>query len=200
MRDELPIDDLKVIWQNQPTGTSAMTVKLIRSKARELRAKTRRQLLGTVAGPLAAAFFYAFGIREFPPLEHVLHPLFAFALVWSLVGLYFLNRGMWSTVMPGDAGLSTGLEFCRGEIERRRYLLRRVLLWSLGPVLLAIGTFILALAMIGTKDRGLLPNGLPFLALVVVWIIGYFAIRMREQRDLKREIDELNDLERDNSR
>jgi hypothetical protein len=42
-----------------------------------------------------------------------------------------------------------------GEIERRRDLLRRVLLWSLGPVLLAIGTFILVLAMIGTKDRGL---------------------------------------------
>jgi hypothetical protein len=66
----------------------------------------------------------------------VLHPLCAFTLVWSLVGLYFLNRGTWSTVMPGVAGLSTGLEFCRGEIERRRYLLRRVLLWSLGPVLL----------------------------------------------------------------
>jgi hypothetical protein len=71
--------------------------------------------------------------------------------------------------MPGDAGLSTGLEFCRGEIERRRYLLRRVLLWSMGPVLLAIGTFILALAMIGTKDRGLFPNGLPFQALVACY-------------------------------
>ena len=127
----------------------------------------------------------------------MLHPLFAFALAWSLVGLYFLNRGMWSTVMPGDAGLSTGLEFCREEIERRRYLLRRVLLWSLGPVLLAIGTFVLALAMIGTKDRGLFPNGLPFLALVVAWIFGYFVMRAREQRELKREIDELNDLERD---
>ena len=45
-----------------------MTLKLIRSKARELQAKTRRKLLGTVAGPLAAAFFYAFGIREFAPL------------------------------------------------------------------------------------------------------------------------------------
>lgn len=177
-----------------------MTMKLIRSKARDLQAKTRRQLLGTVAAPLAAASLYAFGIREFPALEHVLHPLFAFTLVWSLVGLYFLSRGMWSTVMPGDAGLSTGLEFCRGEIERRRYLLRRVLLWSLGPVLLAIGTFILALAMIGTKDRGLFPNGLPFLAFVVVWILGYFVMRAREQRELKRELDELNDLEKDNSR
>ena len=113
MRDELPRDELKTIWQNQPTGTPTMTMKLIRSKARELQAKTRRQLLGTMAGPLAAAFFYAFGIREFPRYGHVLHPLFAFALVWSLVGLYFLNRGMWSTEMPGDAGLSTGLEFCR---------------------------------------------------------------------------------------
>ena len=199
MGDELPRDELKAIWQSQPTGTSTMTMKLIRSKARDLQAKTRRQLLGTVAAPLAAAFLYAFAMREFTALEHVLHPLFAFTLVWSLVGLYFLNRGM-STVMPGDAGLSPGLEFCRGEIERRRHLLRRVLLWSLGPVLLAIGTFILALAMIGTKDRGLFPNGLPFLALVVVWILGYFVMRAREQRELKRELDELNDLEKDNSR
>ena len=200
MGDELLRDELKAIWHSQPTGTSTMTMKLIRSKARDLQAKTRRQLLGTVAAPLAAAFLYAFEIGEFPALEHVLHPLFACTLVWSLIGLYFLNRGMWSTVMPGDAGLSTGLEFCRGEIERRRYLLRRVLLWSLGPVLLAIGTFILALAMTGTKDRGLFPNGLPFLALVVVWILGYFVMRAREQRELKRELDELNGLEKDNSR
>jgi hypothetical protein len=67
-------------------------------------------------------------------------------------------------------------------------------------VLLAIGTFIPALAMTGTKDRGLFPNGLPFLALVVVWILGYFVMRAREQRELKRELDELNDLEKDNSR
>jgi hypothetical protein len=200
MGDELPREEIKAIWQSQPTGTSTMTMKLIRSKARDLQAKTRRQLLGTVAAPLAAAFLYAFAIREFPALEHLLHPLFAFTLVWGLVGLYFLNRGMWSTVMPGDAGLSTGLEFCRGEIERRRHLLRRVLLWSLGPVLLAIGTFILALAMMGTKERGLFPNGLPFLALVVVWILGYFVMRAMEQRELKRELDELNVLERDNRR
>jgi hypothetical protein len=200
MRDELPSDDLRALWQNQPSGISTITMKLIRSKARELQAKTRRQLLGTVAGPLAATFLYALGIREFPVLEHVLHPLFAFALVWSLVGLYLLNRGMWFTVMPRHAGLSTGLAFCRGEIERRRYLLRRVLLWSLGPVLLAIGTFILALGMVGTKDRGLFPNGLLFLALVVVWVFGYFVMRVREQRELKREIDEFNDLEKDYSR
>jgi MFS family permease len=197
MSNERP-GDLKAFWQNQPTEASTMTLKLIRSKARDLQAKTRRQLLGTVAGPLTAVFLYAFGIREFPPLEHVLHPLFAFALVWSLVGLYFVNRGMWSAVMPGDAGLRTGLEFCREEIDRRRRLLRRLLLWSFGPVLLAIATFILALALIGSEAKGLFPNGIPFLALLVIWMFGYFVMRMREQRGLKREIDELNDLETDN--
>ena len=149
MRDDCPEDDPRTIWQNQPTEPSVMTLEKIRQKARELHAKTRRQLLGTLTGPLVVAFFYAFGIKQFPSLQQVLQPLFAFALVWSLAGLYFLNRGMWSAAMPGDAGFSTGLEFCRREIERRRDFFRRVLLWSLGPVLLAIGTFILALAMVG---------------------------------------------------
>jgi hypothetical protein len=196
MPDGQSSDDLKGIWQNQPAGTSTMTLKLIQSKARELRAKTRRKVLGTLAGPLAVAFCYVFAIRAFPQQGRLL-PMFAGALVWSLIGLYFLNRGMWSAVMPGDAGLRTGLEFCREEIERRRNLLGRLLLWSLGPILLALATLVLALAMVGANGRGLLPNGLPFLTLVVVWIISYFVVRAREQRELEREIEELDDLARD---
>jgi len=76
------------------------------------------KLLGTLAAPLVAALFYAYGMKEFAPLRQVLQPLFAVALAWSLAGLYFLNRGMWSAEMPGDAGLSTGLEFCRLQLER----------------------------------------------------------------------------------
>jgi hypothetical protein len=199
MREDLSGDGLKGVWKNQSTGRSAMPLNLIRSKARELRAKTRKQLLGTVAGPLVAAFLYGFGMKEFPAMQQAVRVLFLFALGWSVVGLYFLNRGMWSAVMPGDAGLSTGLEFCRGEIERRRDLLRRVLLWSLAPMLLAIATFIAALAMVGTKGKSLLPNALPFMALVVIWISAYFMRRLREQRELNREIDELDDLGRNNS-
>lgn len=200
MRGDLPGDVPKNIWLNQPTGIPTMTLKLIQQRSRDLRARTRRKLLGTLAGPLAASLFYAYGMKEFAPLRQVLQPLFAVALAWSLAGLYFLNRGMWSAVMPGDAGLSTGLEFCRREIERQRDLVRRVLLWTFGPIMLTIGTFILALAMVSTKGRGLFPNGLPFLIAIVVWIFAYFTIRVREQRDLQREIDELNDIERENGR
>lgn len=199
MRDDSPENDPRKIWQNQPTEPSVMTLEKIRQKVRELHAKTRRQLLGTLAGPLATLFFYAFGMKQFPRLQQVLQPLFAFALASSLAGLYFLNRGMWSAAMPGDAGFSSGLESCRREIERRCYLLRRVLLWSFGPLLLAIGTFILALAMIGSGDRGIFPNALPFLTLIGIWIIGYFVVRLREHRELQRDIDELSDIERENT-
>jgi len=143
MRNDPSGNDPRTIWQNQPTETTTMTLKLVRWKGRELHAKTRKHLLGTLAAPLAAIFLYALAIRLFSPLQQLLHPLFALTLVWSLAGLYFLNRGMWSPELPGDAGLSSGLEFCRREIERRCYLLRRVLLWAFGPVLPAIGTYIL---------------------------------------------------------
>jgi len=198
MRDDMPGDGPKNIWLNQPTEKPTMTLRLIEQQSRDLRARTRKKLLGTLVGPLAASLFYAFGMKQFVSLRQVLQPLFALALAWSLAGLFFLNRGMWSAEMPADAGLSTGLEFCRREIERQRDLLRRVLLWSLGPVLLTIGAFILALAMVGTRDRGIFPNGLPFLILIVVWIVAYFMIRLREQRALQRELDELNEIETEN--
>src|SRR5690348_945223 len=112
MRGDLRGDGPKNIWLNQPTETSTMTLKLIQQRSRDLRAKTRRKLLGTLAGPLAAGLFYAFGMKEFAQLREVLQPLFTLALAWSLAGLYFLNRGRWSAAMPADAGINAGLEFC----------------------------------------------------------------------------------------
>lgn len=200
MPDETRGDDPRTVWQNQATESFVMPLEEIRQKARELRARTRRKLLGTLVVPVIIASFYGFGLREFPLLRPTLNPLFGFALAWSLIGLYFLNRRMWSPVMPGDAGFNTGLEFCRGEIERQRDILRRVLLWSFGPVLLALGTFILALAMIGSRGPGIFPNALPFLIVVVVWILAYFVIRFRDQRQLQGELDELNEIDRHNSR
>ena len=188
-------NDPRKIWQSQPKEPSAMTLKLIRMKVRELHAKTRRKLWGSLAGPLVVGAFCALGIKLVDGLFPVLELVFALAIAWSLTGVYFLNRGMWSAAMPGDAALSTGLEFYRREVERQRNLFGRVLLWSFGPVFLAIATFILLLVMV---TRGKIFPALPFLTLIVVWIGAVFVIRMRERRALQREIDELNDLEREN--
>jgi hypothetical protein len=198
MRDDSSENDPKKIWQNQPTEPTVMTSEKIREKVRELHKRRGRQLLGTLTGPLVAAFFFVFGIKQFPSLQHVLQPLFALALVWSLAGLYFLSRGRWSAGAPEDAGSSAGLKFCRREIERQRDYLRRLVLWGFGPVLLAIGTFNLALVMVAGRE--IFPKAMPLLTLVVLWIGAYFVIRMRQQRGLQREIDELDKIERENSR
>jgi hypothetical protein len=198
MQNDSPENEVRTIWLNQPTEKPTMISKLIEQRSRTLRAKTRRGLIGTVTGPLVAGFFYAYSMKAFPALRQVLQPSFAFALAWGLAGLYFLNRGMWSAVTPGDVGLNTGLEVCRLEIERQRDLARRLLVWTFGPVMLAIATFILALAMVSPGARSIIPNGLPFLIVLVVWIVSFFVIRLRQQREFQREIDELKDLEMEN--
>jgi MFS family permease len=196
MQNDSPENGVRTIWLNQPTEKPTMISKLIEQRSRTLRAKTRRGLIGTMAGPLAAGFFYAYSMKAFPALRQVLQPPFAFAFAWGLAGLYFLNRGMWSAVMPGDLGLNTGLEVCRLEVERQRDLARRMLVWTFGPAMLATATFILALAMAST--RSIIPNALPFLIVLVVWIVSFFVIRLRQQREFQREIDELKDLEMEN--
>jgi MFS family permease len=198
MQDDSPENGVKTIWLNQPTEKPIMISKLIEQRSRTLRAKTRRGLIGTVAGPLAAGFFYAYSMRAFPALRQVLQPPFAFAIAWGVAGLYFLNRGMWSAVLPGDLGLKTGLEACRLEVERQRDLQRRSLVWSFGPAMLATATFVLALALVPSVARRLIPHGLPFLIVLVFPIVSFFRIRSREQRELRRELDELKDLEMEN--
>ena len=95
-----------------------MSLILVRQKARQLRSRKRRQVFGSVVAPIVVAFFYGFCIKQFPHIHPLLHALFMFALAWSVVGIYLLNRAMSSGEMPGDAGFSTGLEFCRREMER----------------------------------------------------------------------------------
>jgi len=172
-----------------------MTIETIRKMMHQLHSSTRRQLVGTLAGPLVCAAFYGFALSQFA-LPRGLHLLFASAFAWSLLGLYFQNRGMWPLVMPEAPGLEAGMTFCRREIERRHLLLSRVLLWGLSPVILAIATFILSLARMAHGVRGLFSNAIPFLSLVALWLVGYFIMRWREQRQLKRELDALNIISR----
>ena len=198
MQNDSPENSVKTIWLNQPTEKPTMISKLIAQKSRELRTRTRRGLMGTVTAPLAAGIFYAFSMKASPALRQMLQPLILFALSWGLAGVYFLNRGMWSAAMPGDLGLKTGLQACRLEIERQRDLARRVLVWSFAPLMLTVATFILALALIPPRGRGIFPNGLPFLIVLVVWIVSFFVIRLRQQREVQREIDELKEIEMEN--
>ena len=172
-----------------------MTLEIIRRKARELHAKTRRELLGNVAVLLFAIALSGYGIAWAP--DPVQRAAFALVILWSLAGQYALNRGMWSATLPGDAALTTGLGFYRRELERRSYLFRRVLRWSFGPLVLGVVAFYVPTVWREIRKRGMHPEMFPFLVLFVIWLAAYFVIRMRGKRDLQREIDELNHIERE---
>ena len=198
MRNDFLGGDPRKLWQNQPTEPSSMTLEKIRLKARELQLKTRRELFANVAMGLLAVAISSPGMLRAPELG--LQLAFALAILWALAGQYFLHQGMWSATLPGDAALSTGFEFYRREIERRRSLLGRVLQWSLGPVALSVGVWILALIRIAA-DRGLpVRTVIPFSAIFAAWIIAAVIRSFQGQRELQRELDELNNLEKENSR
>lgn len=56
--------------------------------------------------------------------------------------------------------------------------------------------FSFATFIVPLLSGGYLRKMIPFLTLVIGWIVSVFAIRMRDQRELQREIDELDHLER----
>lgn len=199
MPDDPSANDPRTIWQNQPREISTVTLeKMIRRRAQALHARTRRELLGSIAAPLAVAVFSGLGAVIFD--DPLLRAVFVLAIAWAVAGQFFLHRGMWTATLPGDAALTTGLEFYRREIERRHYLLRRVLQWSFGPIVLAIGALLLPIVTGGIRERGAFRNMIPFLTLLALWLVGFFVVRIRHQRELQREIEELNDIERENKR
>jgi hypothetical protein len=195
MENDSSANDPRKIWQNQPKETSTVTLKLIRMKVQDLHAKSRRNMLGIWAGPLAVGGLSAYGIKLVHGSFPVLEVAFVVAIVWSLAGVYFFNRGMRSTAMPGDAALSTGLEFYRRELERHRALYGRLLLWSFAPIALSLAAFILFLVMVSRGKMGELAKGMPFFILIAIWIGAYFVIRRANWRELQREIDDLKDIE-----
>lgn len=193
MPDDLPNDAPQTIWQNQPTETPTMTLEMIRQKAREYRSKTRRALFGSIASLLIIVAISVFGILHGSGTG--IRMLFALAIFWALAGQRFLQHGMRQPGLPVDATLSTGLEFYRRELARQQDLIRRILQWSIGPVILSIVSLIVVLVEMARGRSLPMTAVLPFTTLFVIWTIMFFVLRSRDQKKLLREIDQLRDVE-----
>lgn len=181
------------LWQNQPQEESKMTLKLIRQRAQDLDARTRRELLGNliVAVPITV------GIAWFGYLHThatALRIIFVAAAVWAALGQYFVHRGMWRATPPERSAMMTSLEFYRRAIKRRRNLLARLLQWNFAPIFLSLGALVVLLTGIA-QSMGKLRASLPFTILAVIWIVAVFVLRSRHQQELKREIEQLNEIE-----
>ena len=196
MPDNSPDDSLKTIWQDQPTEAPTMTLETIRLKAKQYRTKTRRALFGSISTVVIVVALSVFGILHTSNAGSRL--VFAVAIAWALAGQSFLHRGMWSASLPVDATFSTGLEFYRREVERQQDLVRRILEWSFGPVVLSICTLIVTFFEMtsgGSLRMRAISIG-PFTILFIIWIILFFVFQSRGQRKIRRELDELSDIDK----
>lgn len=185
-------NDPKKLWQNQPREETTMTLEMIHKKAQMLRARTRRELLGNVVTTLLSVAIAWFGFLHTHDLGF--RSAFVASVPWAVLGLYLVHRGMWSVTPPERSALMTGLEFYRREIDRRRNLLGRFLQWSLGPLILSLGTLTLLLTGMA-RSVGKPGAVIPFTTLAVIWLVAVFVLRSRDQRELKQEIDQLNRIE-----
>lgn len=193
MRDETGGTDLRNLWQNQPAQTQTMTPEELRQRAVKLRGQTRKALLRGLATPLMVTAALAWIMTRIH-IGGMMKALGATAIVWSLAGLAFLNRGMWSAGLPESDGTRTALASYKREVERRHQVSRRFLLWSLGPVSLALVAFTAPLWKLAA-EQGVAVRMLPFAVLLIIWIGAVAVIRFREQRELRREIETLDRLE-----
>lgn len=182
------------IWQNQPTEKSTMTLEMIRQRAHELNARTRRELYANVATTLIIVAISGFGFMH--TRDSVLKFAFVVAVIWAVAGQYFLHRGMWAVIRPEDLALIAGLDFYRQEVNRRHTLLGRVLQWSLAPIILSIGALVLVLTGAARYLGQSTIVIFPFCTIALMWIVAVFVLRSRSKRELQREVDELNSIEK----
>ena len=188
----------KELWRNQQTEVKAMTLEQINRKARELQSKTRQALLRNLGVALFTILLCAFLIwNVHNPAGQV---AFSIVIAWSLLGQYFINRKMWTAEPPVDAGFSTSIDLYRREVERRRHLFNNDLFWSFAPLLLGIGGLIRLLVVLGGEIplANVLMKMTPFLVLLGCWTVTICVVRLREQRELAHEIEELKKIESNN--
>jgi hypothetical protein len=192
MGSEPPSDDPRNVWQNQPMEIPRMTMEEIhREKARQLRAKTRRD---AIVVPLAligfAVAMFVMARGTIPRLGCVL------AIIWIFLVRLPAVRRAWSRTSPGDAATLSGIEFYRTELRYQLARLRQPWLTTVGPVLLATAAIVMAPIMAVIHKPALAVNMAPFLVLMGVWVFAVFAIIRQQVRQIRLELAELDALER----
>lgn len=193
--------DPRKIWQNQPRETSKITMTLIRQRAQDLHAKTRRALINSVISHVAAFLGCIVGAVLSPSAGQRI--AYAVGAIYAVAGATIIHRGMWTEPMAGDAGLTTGVEFCRKELGRHRALFSRGLVWVSGPLIFAVGAYLVPalVASVYANEHAnprVLAKAIPFFALLGIWLVVMMFIRVKQRHGLQREIDDLNEIEKEN--
>jgi hypothetical protein len=166
---------------------------ILKQRTERLYSSTRSEILMSIA---AAVLFVGVMAWRLGPAHDGLEQVgFAAVIVWVIVSLYWFRYRIRRRPPRPDAPAAAGLEYYRAELERRRDHLKNEWLWH-GPLFLACVTLVAILTRHVFSGFQPLRNVLPLLVLLAVWTGFGFWRRLRQARELQREIDELAPLSR----
>jgi hypothetical protein len=172
-----------------------MSVDEMRLRARRFQMKARFAAVSGITMGLFACITFAWTFTR----VHEVLPRVGFGLLsaWGIYVAYQAYKWIWPRSPAPNAAIGTSLEFYRSELERRRDWNRHV--WRRSGLTFCFLGLAMAVVPELIKSFGnpsLLPNSVPFFALLTIWFVAFFYGKKRRQNRLQQEIDELRTFER----
>jgi hypothetical protein len=188
-------DDARSIWQSQPSQPAFPSSEEIRRRAEALQSKNRWSALTWIVTGLAlSVWFGRYVVVTQPTMARIGYGILA---LWGLYGAFHAYKWIWPRAVAPAGPVDATRDFYRRELERKRDYARNIW-WRSGLPIGFMGVaFLLVPPLIKVMDRPLmLLNAAPFFALLGIWIVLFIVFKRRSDRQLQRELDELNAGER----
>ena len=175
-------NDPQKLWQLQPSEARAIALYEIHRKAKEEERKSRRQAVGNLA---FSVMLIGFSVWQAVMGRNLLQRI-AFALIgtWTLVAVIFAIQRLRSA---GIAVASTGVDYYRAMLGRRRDQIQGAWLGLFGPILCACAAFVVPVIPNLSQAK----NAIPFFLLLVAWAVMYALKAATELRYIRRELAQL---------
>lgn len=175
-------DEISAIWQSQP---AEVRPDLLQHRTLSLSRRARAEIL-SAAG--SAGFFVLLLVWRFEAIrDPYVFLTFVPIAAWLSATVWWHRR----QICQSEATFAApGIEFYRGELQRRLRHLRNVWLWH-GPLLLAclsLGAIWLRKSVVSLER---LMSILPLLLVLAIWVIMGVRRRHREANAMQKELDEL---------
>jgi hypothetical protein len=186
--------DIKSLWRDQPhAGLAEQSQEGSVRRAMRLRDMARSEIL---MAAIAALFFAAVLMLRLGLNTVAIASLILMA-AWLVTTLFWLRKRSWSST--SEAFAASGVEFYRRELEQRRLHLKNAWLWH-GPLFLAC----IAMAGVAIEADTLAYKRLaqvsPLIIALVVWTCFSIVQRRREADAIERELDEMPEASRHDSK
>jgi uncharacterized membrane protein len=197
-----PLNDPQNIWQGQSSERTTMSFNEFQERLRRVQSISRRQSLRSLAIGLAVLIFFVSALmRTEAPLAQFALGLFIIGVLAAVLPhVVTLWKGAQQRNPASDMALTTSIQFYRRLLEPQRIYERGVAVFLL---LAFVGMLLLIIPVVARQiedpnSRISLRPWVPFLVILLGWGVAFLTVRRRQQRWVRRELELLSTLEKEN--